>query len=144
MFSAVLKARMDQDKETQKAAIANRSTKGSPPTRRLGRQTRHGRKRIHDLSSDEDDAGPAKRMKTDVGKANHHETQDEDSPMFPQPALVTGAKLKNYQLEGLQWMVSLDQNGISGILGEKIVSLVLMVSCTYTTSSQLTKWDSER
>ena len=28
-----------------------------------------------------------------------------------------GTKLKPYQLEGLQWLVSLDQNGISGILG---------------------------
>ena len=41
----------------------------------------------------------------------------EEKPAFEQPALVTGARLKNYQLEGLQWMVSLDQNGISGILG---------------------------
>jgi ATP-dependent DNA helicase len=45
-----------------------------------------------------------------------HEPLDEQS-VFQQPALITGAKLKPYQLEGLQWMVSLDQNGISGILG---------------------------
>lgn len=36
---------------------------------------------------------------------------------FLQPALVTGGKLKDYQLEGVEWMVSLDKNGVSGILG---------------------------
>lgn len=38
-----------------------------------------------------------------------------------QPALVTGAKLKDYQLEGVEWMVSLDKNGVSGILGMSFV-----------------------
>ncbi|KAJ7899243.1 SNF2 family N-terminal domain-containing protein, partial [Mycena olivaceomarginata] len=39
---------------------------------------------------------------------------------FPQPALVTGGKLKDYQLEGLQWMVGLHQQGISGILADEM------------------------
>lgn len=38
-------------------------------------------------------------------------------PKFLQPALVTGGTLKDYQLEGVEWMVSLDKNGVSGILG---------------------------
>ncbi len=41
----------------------------------------------------------------------------EEPPIFVQPPLITGAKMKNYQLEGLQWMASLHQNGMSGILG---------------------------
>jgi len=49
-----------------------------------------------------------------------HEEEAEPQPIFQQPALITGATLKPYQLEGLQWMVSLDQNGISGILGTHI------------------------
>jgi len=40
------------------------------------------------------------------------EVETGDVPIFPQPELITGAKLKPYQLEGLQWMVSLDQNGL--------------------------------
>lgn len=44
----------------------------------------------------------------------------EDANVFEQPALITGAKLKPYQLEGLQWMVSLDKNGISGILADEM------------------------
>ena len=51
-----------------------------------------------------------------VGEEEDNE-EEHEPPVFQQPSLVTGAKLKPYQLEGLQWMVSLDQNGISGILG---------------------------
>ena len=32
---------------------------------------------------------------------------DEAKPAFVQPALATGAKLRDYQLEGVAWMVSL-------------------------------------
>jgi ATP-dependent DNA helicase len=43
--------------------------------------------------------------------------QDTNTQAFKQPTLVTGAKLKDYQLEGVAWMAGLYQNGISGILG---------------------------
>lgn len=65
--------------------------------------------------------GKGKRKKGSNGEviAIEEDTDEEhEPPVFQQPSLVTGAKLKPYQLEGLQWMVSLDQNGISGILGE--------------------------
>jgi len=59
-----------------------------------------------------------KRQKGVTGQAVVAEDKVEgEIPIFQQPALITGATLKSYQLEGLQWMVSLDQNGISGILG---------------------------
>jgi len=60
-------------------------------------------------------ASPVKRFKAENGAPVIIDS--EEHPLFEQPALVTGAKLKQYQLEGVQWMVSLDQNGISGILG---------------------------
>lgn len=44
------------------------------------------------------------------------ETREETSG-FQQPALVTGGTLKSYQADGVAWMVSLWENGISGILG---------------------------
>ena len=65
-------------------------------------------------------SGKGKRKKGSNGKmvvVEEDAEEDLEPPVFQQPSLVTGAKLKPYQLEGLQWMVSLDQNGISGILG---------------------------
>ena len=59
--------------------------------------------------SDQEAEGPLKRAKV---------VSDDPKPAFVQPALVTGAKLRDYQLEGVAWLVSLWENGISGILGE--------------------------
>ncbi|KAG1718224.1 uncharacterized protein EDB91DRAFT_1090210 [Suillus paluster] len=36
--------------------------------------------------------------------------------MFPRPTLVTGVTLEDYQLEGVEWIVSLDKNGFLGVL----------------------------
>ncbi|KAJ7723045.1 hypothetical protein B0H16DRAFT_1737410 [Mycena metata] len=55
---------------------------------------------------------------TDVGASAPGPT-----PAFPQPHLITGATLDPYQLEGLQWMLGLDEQGISGILGAFCVFL---------------------
>jgi hypothetical protein len=67
---------------------------------------------------------------------------DDEPAVFSQPSLITGAKLKSYQLEGLQWMVSLDQNGISGILGR---STFLPSDCAFLKKSfQRTRWVSGR
>ncbi|RPA86028.1 hypothetical protein BJ508DRAFT_411622 [Ascobolus immersus RN42] len=37
-----------------------------------------------------------------------------------QPALITGAVMKDYQLEGLDWLVSLYENGLNGILADEM------------------------
>ena len=39
---------------------------------------------------------------------------------FEQPELVTGAKLRDYQLAGVQWMISLYENGLNGILADEM------------------------
>ena len=39
---------------------------------------------------------------------------------FVQPSLVTGAKLRDYQLAGCQWMISLYENGLNGILADEM------------------------
>lgn len=78
--------------------------------KRTRRQAQSGKKRAraNNLSDEENEDEPAKRAKL---------TSDA-LPKFKQPSLVTGATLKDYQLEGVEWMVGLDQNGVSGILGE--------------------------
>ncbi|KDQ25239.1 hypothetical protein PLEOSDRAFT_1066398 [Pleurotus ostreatus PC15] len=79
------------------------------------------------LRSDGDDEGCSrKRVKS--------EDLEEEVGIFPQPGLITGAKMKNYQLEGLQWMVALHQNGISGILGDEMglgKTLQTIAFCAY-------------
>jgi len=37
-----------------------------------------------------------------------------------QPALVTGGTMRKYQLEGLEWLISLYENGLNGILADEM------------------------
>ncbi|KAF8196975.1 SNF2 family DNA-dependent ATPase [Pholiota molesta] len=91
VFSSILKSRMDEEKARQAAIHAQRNE-----IKKRGR--------------------PPKRKK----EAEVDKDEEQEPPAFMQPSLITGATLKQYQLEGLQWMVSLDQNGISGILADEM------------------------
>ena len=37
------------------------------------------------------------------------------------PVVVKGGKMRDYQVQGLNWMVSLHHNGINGILADEMV-----------------------
>ena len=112
---------MDRIRE-QHAAVAAASTRKRPKKttkqdKRVGRsgQRVSGRgKRMHldsggEDRSDEEAEEPLRHVKV---------VPDDPKPASVQLVLVTGAKLRDYQLEGFAWMVSLWENGISGIWGE--------------------------
>jgi ATP-dependent DNA helicase len=44
----------------------------------------------------------------------------QDLKSAKQPALVTGGTMRKYQLEGLEWLSSLHQNGLNGILADEM------------------------
>lgn len=70
------------------------------PSTRKGKRKRKGTK----------SSSRRKMIKLDVDEG--------DARIFRQPRLVTGTKLKDYQLEGVAWMAGLHENGISGILAD--------------------------
>jgi len=119
IFTQALKDQMDRSREKHAAVAAASTQKRSKNTKQNKRAGRSGRnvsrgKRMRLDSDDEDHSDeeveePLKRVKV---------LADDAKLAFVQPALVTGAKLRDYQLEGVAWMVSLWENGISGILGE--------------------------
>ena len=132
---------MKEDRATQqqrKEALAHAKTRSASNKKSTfgtldGKKASGGKRArtddsTEDVDTDDGDDRAKKRVKGEAGvtiAAARREDVDEDvdcdePPIFDQPALVTGGKLKSYQLEGLQWMVSLDQNGISGILGERV------------------------
>jgi ATP-dependent DNA helicase len=68
----------------------------------------------HAGPSTTEDAPPDKKIKLD-------DSQEEEKAYHgEQPALITGATLKSYQLAGVQWMVSLYENGLNGILADEM------------------------
>lgn len=46
--------------------------------------------------------------------------EQEDLRPAQQPKLITGGIMKEYQLEGLYWLVSLYENGLNGILADEM------------------------
>jgi len=75
-------------------------------------------------------AGKNKKGKNSKGEANLKTAQEKCTetqvgggggrpPIFTQPALLAkGCLLKDYQLEGVRWLTSLFENGVSGILAD--------------------------
>ncbi|KAF9552389.1 SNF2 family DNA-dependent ATPase [Agrocybe pediades] len=108
VYSSILKQRMDEEKNKQLEMQAQNA----------------GKKRGRTNNNNTRSSPRGKRKKGNKGDPIDVEEEAEqeagDLPIFQQPELITGAKLKPYQLEGLQWMVSLDQNGISGILADEM------------------------
>jgi len=120
IFTEVLKDQMDRTREKHAAVAATTQTRSTKPrqkqpgARHSGRRASGRGKRMRPNSDDEDSSEgdgdePQKRARV---------LPNDAKPAFVQPALLTGATLKDYQLEGVAWMVSLWENGISGILGE--------------------------
>ena len=53
----------------------------------------------------------------DVNLTEEERIEKEQSELVP---LLTGGKLKSYQLKGVKWLISLWQNGLNGILADQM------------------------
>lgn len=80
----------------------------------------------------------SKKAKKNNGEANLKDAQEKchavARPIFVQPdTLSKGCVLKDYQLEGVRWLTSLFENGVSGILADemglgKTIQVIAMVA----------------
>ncbi|KAI8368785.1 SNF2 family N-terminal domain-containing protein [Blakeslea trispora] len=57
---------------------------------------------------------------TQTKKSKATEANTKPSISARQPALVTGAVLRDYQLAGVEWLISLWENGLNGILADEM------------------------
>ncbi|KAF7329508.1 SNF2 family DNA-dependent ATPase [Mycena kentingensis (nom. inval.)] len=109
---------LTDDKLTRLQAILDKSmTYASQLQLQMDAFRGRGRKR--------EEKRPAKKArrgrKSKAAKAKEEEVKEEETEVaVEQPQLVTGGKLKDYQLEGLAWMVGLHNQGISGILADEM------------------------
>ncbi|CAN9348150.1 unnamed protein product [Alternaria alternata] len=136
----------ESQRRATRGSVANGTTtakkeeQDATPRKRQGRpkksdtKTRGGpKKQTSDISSyfsKEDlekkaghqDVGEALKKAAEEDKDNV-KTSDigmTDLKSARQPKLVTGGTMRSYQLEGLEWMVSLYNNGINGILADEM------------------------
>ncbi|GIL81978.1 hypothetical protein Vretimale_1453 [Volvox reticuliferus] len=76
-----------------------------------------------DNEEEEELPPPAKRRKTTA--AGRGKKQEKDTAAAPPPATqallpLIKAELRDYQLKGVVWMISLYKNGVSGILADEM------------------------
>ncbi|KAJ1024722.1 hypothetical protein NDA16_002762 [Ustilago loliicola] len=126
-------------RKTRSGATGNDQPSASNTTERESRR-RDTRKRKADeplsVTSylDEDDLEAAKQQAEQANKKSKTEaSEDKDADGADtkqnagneggrrnQPKLVTGAKMREYQLDGLEWLISLYENGLNGILADEM------------------------
>ncbi|KAF2502490.1 ISWI chromatin-remodeling complex ATPase ISW2 [Lophium mytilinum] len=122
-----------QRRATRAAATTNKDDtteaqgdRKSLPTRGRGRPKKGAK--ISDFFKKEDIE--QKTTQTNVADALQEATTEEDIQTSDlgvqnlksarQPSLVTGGTMRSYQLEGLEWLISLYNNGINGILADEM------------------------
>lgn len=68
-------------------------------------------------------------VQDDKGKVDYYAVAHRLSEKVTrQPSILVGGQLKDYQLKGLQWMVSLYNNKLNGILADEMVSKITLTS----------------
>ena len=74
--------------------------------------------------SEETLGAKAYNMEEEKGKLDYYAVAHRSKEKIAaQPSILVGGTLKEYQLKGLQWMVSLYNNKLNGILADEMVSL---------------------
>ncbi|KAL6706680.1 transcriptional regulator [Coniothyrium glycines] len=69
-----------------------------------------------DDTDEEDESRPAKKPKTDYYEIAHRVKEE----VTQQATCLVGGTLKEYQIKGLQWMISLYNNNLNGILADEM------------------------
>ncbi|KAG2222491.1 hypothetical protein INT45_012805, partial [Circinella minor] len=101
LFAHFLDLKADKDEALQKVL----------EERQHGTQAEDGSRRRRKTEKEEDE----EILKDESGES------DEQLTVFTEsPAYVTGGTLRDYQVQGLNWMVSLYENGINGILADEM------------------------
>ncbi|CCO38043.1 ATP-dependent DNA helicase DDM1 [Rhizoctonia solani AG-1 IB] len=120
LYAKILEARINQQKDEQaKKPVVEKST--TQPQKTTGK----GKKRTrasdsYDIAGHIDSSTLEKANKRARGEKVKEEEPSTVLPSMEQPELITGARLKDYQLEGVRWIASLWENGLNGILADEM------------------------
>jgi ATP-dependent DNA helicase len=121
----------EKEKKPAAATSTRRSTRsGAAPKaaatatkkRGGGRNTRQSKKGIQEYFSAETTQALADAAATAAAEEEGETKLGEHKNLRSarQPSLITGGVMKDYQLEGLEWLVSLYENGLNGILADEM------------------------
>lgn len=131
MYATIIGQRIEEQREArvrQEERAKKSAAKGKPAAAVGKKRKRAGDEEILNVDKSEVDAMAAnKRAKLENGDVVHETVVDvaaddnEEEEFQAQSSLITGAKLRDYQLAGVQWLSTLHANGLNGILGMQYI-----------------------
>ncbi|KAL8734865.1 MAG: hypothetical protein Q9166_001217 [cf. Caloplaca sp. 2 TL-2023] len=84
-------------------------------------QQRNSAEHYGDVEMPEDDVSGSDDEESDAPKVDYYEVAHRiKEEIKVQPGLLIGGTLKEYQIKGLQWMISLYNNNLNGILADEM------------------------
>ena len=88
------------------------------------KRSRKGGKADAEDALDEDEAAIVAEVDEDEEEGQDgSKKKKKGTVLLKQPSIMTGGQLRDYQLEGLNWMIRLQENGINGILADEMGEL---------------------
>jgi len=123
LYSDFLSQKLTLAIDEKNAAQANQS-QTTPTKPSNGKESEDAKKKRKRNKKEEVEEEPSDQP-TKKGKSNEEEavvtgTESPKTATFKQPALVTGGSLRLYQLRGVEWLISLYENGLNGILADEM------------------------
>jgi len=118
------RAKKRAEKEAQKTPEVRRTGRNAEEAKEVetkkGRGGKAGGKNAKKRKIGEEEGGDEKEnKKAKVEKDTARTFEGRDVP-YNQPLLLTGGIMRDYQMEGYEWMASLWENGINGILADEM------------------------
>ena len=87
------------------------------PVKKTVKMAKVGDKR-HRMTEQEED----EELLTDLNQPKKNMVQFDESPHY-----IKNGELRDYQIRGLNWMISLFENGINGILADEMVRSFIII-----------------
>jgi ATP-dependent DNA helicase len=148
IYAKIIGDRMERQQIEKAQAEARAATRRANKEKKEAAGPSSGRAGMRGRAKEDESARPAKRRRADEsGRSGKRDTPEVDESSnaqeehevnlendadadddandgkqysFAQPSLITGATLRDYQLAGVQWMISLYENGLNGILADEM------------------------
>ena len=114
--------------DSSSSSLADQAGSTSKHVRKRGRSSKKRSGNSQDIEADMDD--DEKAMAADLGENSDDEGGDslKNTILRTQPTCIKGGEMRPYQLEGLNWMIRLVENGINGILADGMYDVFLRCS----------------
>jgi SWI/SNF-related matrix-associated actin-dependent regulator of chromatin subfamily A member 5 len=81
-------------------------------------------------AADEEEAEDTIRISGNCGARGGLTFADQGSFLAESPSWIKGGQMRDYQIDGLNWMIQLYENGVNGILADEMVmQLACAQSC---------------